>query len=70
MSEPQAAPAQKQERARTRGAGVIGALLLVVGLLLIVTGVIARTRVFGASSGNGRTSAPRRPRCVPGPNRR
>ena len=53
MSEPQAAPAQKQARASTRGAGVIGALLLVVGLLLIVTGVIARTRVFGASGGSG-----------------
>ena len=47
MSEPQAAPAQKQARASARGAGVIGALLLVVGLLLIATGVIARTRVFG-----------------------
>ena len=53
MSEPQAARTQKQARAPTRGAGVLGALLLVVGLLLIVTGVIARTRVFGASGGSG-----------------
>src|SRR4051812_19775020 len=54
MSEPQAATGQKNERAPARGAGVIGALLLVVGLLLIATGVIARTRVFGASGGSAR----------------
>src|SRR4051794_10607974 len=53
MSEPQARTTQKQVRPNARGAGVIGALLLVLGLLLIVTGVIAGTRLFGANGGNG-----------------
>jgi len=50
MSEPQAGSPQKPARVSTRGAGVLGALLLAVGLLLVVTGVVARTRAFG---GNG-----------------
>jgi len=50
MSEPQAGSPQKPARVPTRGAGVLGALLLAVGLLLVVTGVVARTRAFG---GNG-----------------
>jgi hypothetical protein len=36
-------------RAPARGAGVVGALLLVAGLLLIATGVFARTHVLGGS---------------------
>jgi hypothetical protein len=48
MSEAQAAPEQTRSRVPSRGAGVLGALLLVLGLLLIVTGVIARTHLFGA----------------------
>ena len=52
MSEPQAGAAQKQERVPARGAGAIGALLLVVGVLLIATGVVARTHSIGGG-GNG-----------------
>ena len=43
----QSGAADKTDRVPARGAGALGALLLVVGLLLIVTGVIARTHAFG-----------------------
>jgi len=46
----QPAPAS-EPRVRTRGAGVLSALLLVVGVLLIATGVFARTHSFGESIG-------------------
>src|SRR5438477_4819940 len=48
MNEPQPGAASGDGRVRARGAGVIGALLLVVGLLLVATGVFARTHSFGA----------------------
>jgi hypothetical protein len=50
MSEPQAGSRQKPARVPSRGAGVLGALLLAVGLLLVVTGVVARTRAFGGNA--------------------
>jgi len=40
-----------------RGAGVVGALLLVVGLLLIATGVVARTHAIGGGGEDPRTTA-------------
>src|SRR5262245_22533395 len=40
-----------ERRAAALGAGVIGALLLVVGLLMIATGVFARTHSFGGGGG-------------------
>src|SRR5262249_9775175 len=55
----QPAPAS-EPRVRASGAGVLGALLLVVGVLLIATGVFARTHSFGesgASSEDLRASA-------------
>jgi len=51
MSEPEARAARSEERVPARGAGVIGALLLVVGLLLIATGVVARTHAIGGGGG-------------------
>src|SRR5678810_188276 len=58
MSEAQADSASKQARVSARGAGVLGALLLAVGLLLVVTGVVARTHAFGgASNENQRATA-------------
>jgi protein kinase-like protein len=46
-----------QERQPTRGGGVIGALLLVVGLLLIATGVVARTHSIGGGGEDLRATA-------------
>ena len=47
MNEAPPAGAPGDGRVAARGAGVIGALLLVVGLLLIATGVFARTHAIG-----------------------
>jgi hypothetical protein len=57
MSEPQARAARSEERVPARGAGVVGALLLVVGLLLIATGVVARTHAIGGGGEDPRTTA-------------
>jgi len=51
MSEQQPATASGDGRLPARGAGVIGALLLVVGLLLVATGVFARTHSIGGGGG-------------------
>src|SRR5262245_5226493 len=49
MSE-QPGTASGEMRAPSRGGGVIGALLLVLGLILIATGVFARTHAIGGTS--------------------
>src|SRR6185369_708978 len=41
------APSARAPREPSRGAGVLGALLIVVGLLMIATGVFARTHTLG-----------------------
>jgi hypothetical protein len=46
-----------EKRVSTRGAGMVGALLLVVGLLLIATGVIARTHFAGGGTDDLRATA-------------
>jgi hypothetical protein len=48
----QAAPAS-EPRVPSRGAGVLGALLIVLGLLLVVTGALARTHTFGGGAAAG-----------------
>ncbi|HMF39496.1 MAG TPA: serine/threonine-protein kinase [Polyangia bacterium] len=50
MSE-EAAPTS-EKRVATRGSGVVGALLIAVGLLMIATGVFAKTHSFGGGGGN------------------
>jgi Protein kinase domain len=46
-----------EERVSSRGAGMVGALLLVVGLLLIATGIIARTHSVGGGGDDTRAAA-------------
>jgi hypothetical protein len=48
---PNPAPAARPARVPARGAGMLGALLLVVGLLMIATGVVARTHSAGGGGG-------------------
>src|SRR6185295_11929716 len=45
------------KRVSSRGAGMVGALLLVVGLLLIATGIIARTHSAGGGTEDTRAAA-------------
>jgi len=60
MTEPRRAAndrAPAAARVPARGASVVGALLLVVGLLLIATGVFARTHSLGGGNDDGRVTA-------------